>query len=84
MSFDRHPHAVKITLPTLKIFSLSIQCFYYLDVFQGNVPFLYPINTPENQRFSDVFRGYRNETLARDWVKETKKCETKMVRNADI
>ena len=28
-----------------------------------NVPFLYPLKTPENFWFSDVFRGYRNGTL---------------------
>ena len=28
-----------------------------------NVPFLYPLKTSENQRFSDVFRGYTNGTL---------------------
>ena len=32
----------------------------------SNVPFLYPLKTSENQRFSDVFRGYRNRTL--DWI----------------
>ena len=32
--------------------------------FHVNVPFLYPLKTPENRRFSDIFRGYRNETLA--------------------
>ena len=31
--------------------------------FQANVHFLYPLKTPDNQRFSDVFRGYRNRTL---------------------
>ena len=32
--------------------------------FQGNVPFLYPLKTSKNQRFSDVFREYRNKKLA--------------------
>ena len=27
--------------------------------FYTNVPFLYPLNTSENQKFSEVFRGYR-------------------------
>ena len=31
--------------------------------FQLNCPFLYPLKTSENERFSDVFRGYRNGTL---------------------
>ena len=30
----------------------------------ANVPFLYPLKTSENQRFSDVFKGYRKGTLA--------------------
>ena len=29
-----------------------------------NVPFLYPLKMSENQRFSDIFRGYKNGTLA--------------------
>ena len=32
--------------------------------FQASVPFLYSLKTSENQRFSDVFRGYRKGTLA--------------------
>ena len=34
------------------------------NLFQANALFLYPLKTSENQRFSDVFRGYRNRTLA--------------------
>ena len=34
-----------------------------LNPFQPNALFLYPLETPENQRFSEVFRGYRNGTL---------------------
>ena len=34
------------------------------DPLQPNVPFLYPLKTSENQRFSDVFRGYRNVASA--------------------
>ena len=34
--------------------------------FLTNVPILYPLKTPENQRFSGVFRGYKMETLARN------------------
>ena len=32
--------------------------------FWANVQFLYPLKTSGNQRFSDVFKGYRNGTLA--------------------
>ena len=36
--------------------------------FSTNIPFLYPLKTAENQRFSDVFRGYRNGTLVWNWL----------------
>ena len=32
--------------------------------FLANAPILYPLKTPENERFSDVFRGYKLGTLA--------------------
>ena len=32
--------------------------------FQVNVPFLYPLKTSENQRFSEVFTMYSNGTMA--------------------
>ena len=35
----------------------------FLNPFQPNVPFLYPLKTLENEMFSDIFRGYRNGTL---------------------
>ena len=35
-----------------------------INPFQANVPFLYPLKMSENQRFSDVFRGYKKGTLA--------------------
>ena len=34
------------------------------NLFHANLPFLYPLKMSENQRFSDVFRGCRNGTLA--------------------
>ena len=34
----------------------------YNNPFQPDVPFLYPLKTSENKRFSDIFRGYRNRT----------------------
>ena len=39
-----------------------------LKPFSTNVPFLYPQKMPENQRFSDVFSGYRNGTLGKNWL----------------
>ena len=35
-----------------------------LNPFHVNAPFLYPLKTAENQRFSDIFRGYKNGKLA--------------------
>ena len=32
--------------------------------------FLYPLKTSENQRFSDVFRGYRKRPMALNELKE--------------
>ena len=29
----------------------------------SNIPFLYSLETSKNERLSDVFRRYRNETL---------------------
>ena len=34
-----------------------------INPFYSSVTFLYPLKTSENQKFSDVFRGYRNATL---------------------
>ena len=34
-----------------------------LNPFQFSVTFLYPLKTSENQRFTDVFRGFINVTL---------------------
>ena len=36
----------------------------YLNPFQANFLFLYSLKTSKNLRFSDVFRGYREGTLA--------------------
>ena len=53
-------------LKTLKRgFGYSIS--YFLTPFHANVLFLYPLKTPENHRFSDVFRGYR-ENVGVKWV----------------
>ena len=49
-----------------------------VNLFRANVPinfnvfpvyykFLYPLKTSENQRFSDVFRGYRNAVVYRKY-----------------
>ena len=35
----------------------------FINPFHAIVPFLYPLKTLENQRFSNVYRGYRNKGL---------------------
>ena len=40
-----------------------------LNSFLANVPILYSLKTPENQRFSGVFRGYKTGTLVRNRLK---------------
>ena len=35
----------------------------------GYVPILYPLKTPENQRFSRVFSGYETGILVKNWLK---------------
>ena len=37
---------------------------FYIPENIRKVSFLYPLKTSENQRFSDVFRGYRNEKFS--------------------
>ena len=37
-----------------------------MNPFDGNVPFLYPLATSENQRVSDIFRECRNGTFTRN------------------
>ena len=57
-----------------------VTCLTSLNPFQANVPILYPLKKPENQRFSGVFRGYNKMgTLA--WNGLTGK-PTKMLEKA--
>ena len=42
---------------------------YFIKSFLTNVLILYPLKTPQNQRFSGVFRGYKIGTLATKWIK---------------
>ena len=44
---------------------LRICRFYFHNLFLADVPILYPLETPENQMFSGVFRGYKTGKLAR-------------------
>ena len=55
---SKQPALQKIKFNVSKI---NKSCF---NPFLANVPILYPLKTPENQRFSGVFRGYKMKTLA--------------------
>ena len=45
-----------------------------------NVPVLYPLKTPGNQRFSGVIMGYKMGTLTRNGVKNHRDViETKLI-----
>ena len=50
-----------LIFPKVCFQSLYIACFnlIYLNPLVPRVPFLYPLKTSENHRFSDVFRGYK-------------------------
>ena len=52
LRLNSSPHFIMVTLR--------------LNPFLANVPILYPLKTPENQRFSDIFTGYKMGTLARN------------------
>ena len=49
--------------------SSSKSTMQLLNPFSTNVPLLYPLKTSENQRFSDVFRGYRSGTLVENGLR---------------
>ena len=38
----------------------------FINPFQATDPFLYPLKTSENLWFSDVFKGYRKRSLAKN------------------
>ena len=64
--------STKTWLTHVVLWSLLVPEHFQQDIqhfapFHANVPFLYPLKTSENQRFFDVFRGYRNGTL--EWTK---------------
>ena len=46
-----------------RMYNTYIRFCVIFNPFQSSVTFLYPLKTSENQRFSDIFRGYRNVTL---------------------
>ena len=46
-------------------FCLTLVRIFLFDLFYGSGLFLYPLKTSENQRFFDIFRGYRKR--AESW-----------------
>ena len=44
--------------------SLSMIMVIYINPFHATKLFWYPLKTSENQRFSDVFRGYQKRSVA--------------------
>ena len=60
-------HEMPLKLYFMKFSEIKVAVYpclytYKVNPSHGNVPFLYPLKTSGNQRFSDVFRGYRNGT----------------------
>ena len=54
---------------------ISLESYFCgINPFYANVPFLYSLKTSENQRFSDVFRGYGNGSLVSKSLMTTWKC----------
>ena len=62
LTFDTRDHC-NISISIFREIHSSLSS---LNPFLINAPILYPLKTPENQRFSDVFRGYKIGTLARN------------------
>ena len=50
-------------------FKKSFRAEFFINPFLANVPILYPLKTPENQRFSGVFKGFKMGTFARNALK---------------
>ena len=75
-----NPRYLKYLIPDERLvyilFICSINIYLYVkncfNPFLANVSILYPLKTPENQRFFGVFRGYKIRTLAWNEFKETK------------
>ena len=61
-------HMIKYVTGKMKIlFELKFRSFVF-NPFYPKLPFLYPLNIWENQRFSDVFRGVWNWYIWLKWV----------------
>ena len=58
------PYITSISYSSMQVLTKNIYNSEKINPFLANVPILYPLKTPENRRFSDVFRGYKLGTLA--------------------
>ena len=54
-----------LSLPNFTSYSVHYSSVS-INPFWPNVPFLYPVKISENQRFSNIFRGYRNGTVGQN------------------
>ena len=61
-------------LPKCSTITLNVQ---YFKRFSTNVPILDSLKTPENLRFSDVFKGYRSGTLVENGLAQPNTNEAK-------
>ena len=61
------PFSVKLNLFTVILAALLINQFHVAGLF------FYPLKTSENQRFSDVFKGYRKKLMAWNGLRTTGK-----------
>ena len=53
----------KFCVPTIIWFFLRVPPYLLKSLFHANISFLHHLKMSRNQRFFDVFRGYRNGTL---------------------
>ena len=55
--------------------AFKFHAFSIVNQFQANVPFIYPLKTPENQQFSDFVGACRNGLLAWNRLSNIKKVD---------
>ena len=64
-----------------KFIIISRHRLFQFHPFPASVPILNPLKTPDNQRFSWVFRKYKMGALARN---KLRKLESKNLRNINM
>ena len=63
---DRRKFYLAKTVANVDTVTQEIHFFLFINPFLANVLILNPQKTPENQRFSGIFRGYGMRPLARN------------------